>query len=251
VFGSMKKVGQTPVVDYLLNFAMDKNQSEKRRATAALALEGQLDKENKSQIDKILTLAAAEDTPDSVRDAALRRVGEMPRKVVVDRLFVMFESKEWKVRWVAAELILNMSDSSQIDEFMTHLGKTKGMSITEPLRYGKLIGGLKKVKVDPVAALDKYADNQYPVGVRLSALGYYYEGGTKADMPKVDRYASDTTKVPECLPNEKECEWKCTVEADGKQDEKTVATVGEFVTFCVKPALDKRVPGKMSLAGGK
>jgi len=250
-FASMKKVGQPPIVEYLLNFAMDKNQSEKRRATAILALEGQIDKENKGQVDKILILAAAEDTPDSLRDAVLRRVGEMPRKLVAERLFAMFDSKEWKIRWVAAELILNMSDSSQIDEFMAHLGKIKGMSITEPLRYGKLVGGLKKAKVDPIAALDKYADTQYPPSVRLSALGYYYEGGTKADMPKVDRYASDTTKVPECLPNEKECEWKCTVDSGGKQEDKTVGTVGDFVTFCVKPALEKRVPGKLSLAGGK
>ena len=61
----------------------------------------------------------------------MRRVGEMPRKLVVDRLYPMFDSKEWKIRWVAAELILKMSDSSHIDEFMTHLGHSKGMSITE------------------------------------------------------------------------------------------------------------------------
>jgi hypothetical protein len=57
----------------------------------------------------------------------------------------------------------------------------------------------------------------------------------------VDHYAADTTKVPECLPDEKECEWKCTVDDGGKQDEKTVATVGDFVSFCLKPALGKRM----------
>jgi hypothetical protein len=252
VFGSMKKIGQAPIAEYLLNFAGDKTQSEKRRATALIALEGQIDKDNKSQVDRVLTLAAAEDTPDSVRDAALRRVGEMPRKLVVDRLYPMFDSKEWKIRWVAAELILKMSDSTHIDEFMSHLGHAKGMSITEPLRYGTLIGQLKKVKVDPVEVLEKYDDSKFPVGVRLSALGYYYEGGVKADMPKVDRYASDPAKVPECLPGAKECEWKCTVDAGGKQDEKTVATVGDFVAYCIKPALEKRAPtAKASPAGGK
>src|SRR6201999_3566117 len=123
IFGSMKKIGQPPIVEYLLNFAGDKNQSEKRRATALIALEGQIDKDNKAHVDKILTLASAEDTPDSVRDAAMRRVGEVPRKLVVDRLYSMFDSKNWKVRWVSAELILKMSDSSQIDEFMGHVGK--------------------------------------------------------------------------------------------------------------------------------
>jgi HEAT repeat protein len=244
VFASMKKVGQTPVVEYLLNFALDKSQSEKRRSTALLALEGQVDKDNKSQVERVLTLAGADDTPDSVRDAALRIVGEMPRKLVVDRLYALFDSKEWKIRWVAAELVLKMSDSSQIDEFMNHLGRAKGMSITEPLRYGSLIGDLKKVKVDPVDALDRYTDSKYPVEVRLSALGYYYEGGSKVDLPKIDRYASDTTKVPECIPNAKECEWKCTLDTGGKQEEKPVATVGDFVTLCLKPALEKRAPAK-------
>jgi hypothetical protein len=244
IFASMKKIGQPPIVEYLLNFALDKSQSEKRRATALVALEGQVDKDNKSQVERVLTLAGAEDTPDSVRDAALRIVGEMPRKLVVDRLYTLFDSKEWKIRWVAAELVLKMSDSSHIDEFMSHLGRAKGMSITEPLRYGKLIGDLKKVKVDPLEAIDRYSDAKYPPEERLSALGYYYEGGTKTDLPKVDRFASDSTKVPECLPNAKECEWKCTVDSGGKQDEKTIATVGDFVTFCVKPALEKRAPAK-------
>ncbi|HVU00813.1 MAG TPA: hypothetical protein VHE30_03645 [Polyangiaceae bacterium] len=242
IFGSMKKIGQAPIAEYLLNFASDKNQSEKRRATALVALEGQINKDDKAQVDKILALATAEDTPDTVRDAALRRVGEMPRKLVVDRLYSVFDSKEWKVRWVAAELVLKMSDSSQIDEFMTHLGRVHNMSITEPLRYGKLVGELKKVKVDPVEAIDRYADSRYSPSVRLSALGYYYEGGTKNDVPKVDRYSSDTTKVPECLPDAKECEWKCTLDSGGKQEEKAVATIGDFVSFCVKPALEKRLP---------
>jgi hypothetical protein len=239
-FSSMKKVGQQPIADYLLTFSMDKNQSEKRRATALMALEGQIDKDNKAQVDKILTLASAEDTPDTVRDAAMRRVGEMPRKLVVERLYSMFDSKEWKYRWVAAELILKMSDSSHIDEFMSHIARVHGMSITEPLRYGQLIGELKKVKVDPMEAIVRYSDPKHPVTVRLSALGYYYEGGGSADLAKVERYTSDSTKVPECLPDAKECEWKCTVDAAGKQEEKSVATVGDFVTFCVKPALTKR-----------
>lgn len=251
VFGSMKKIGQAPSVEYLLNFGGDKAQAEKRRTTALVALQGQIDKDNKSQVDRVLALASAEDTPDSVRDGALRLVGEMPRKLVVERLYSAFDNKQWKIRWVAAELILKMSDSSQIDEFMGRLGRVKGMSITEPLRYGSLIGALKKVKVDPVEALDRYTDARYPVGVRLSALGYYYEGGTKSDVAKVDRFATDSTKVPECPPDSKECEWKCTVDSGGKQEEKVVATVGDFVSFCVKPALEKRAPTKSKPAGGK
>jgi hypothetical protein len=251
IFTSMKKIGQTPIVQYLLNFASDKAQVEKQRATALIALEGQLDKNDKAQVEKVLAIAGAEDTPDGVRDAALRRVGEMPRKLVVDRLYSLFDSKEWKIRWVAAELILKMSDSSQIDEFMARLGRVKNMSITEPLRYGSMIGDMKVAKVSPVEALDRYTDPKFTVGVRLSALGYYYEGGTSVDVPKVERYAADAMKVPDCLPAAKECEWKCTLDEGGKQTEKAVTTVGEFVSFCVKPALQKRAPAKARPAGAK
>jgi hypothetical protein len=250
VFTSMKKIGGAPVVDFLLTYAGDKKASEKRRSAALVALEGKIDKGNKAQVEKILALAGADDTPDSVRDAALRITGEMPRKMVVDRLYGMFDAKNWKIRWVAAELILNMSDSTQIDEFMSKLGHVKTMSITEPLRYGKLMGDMKG-KADPVALLNGYMDAKYPAAVRLSALGYYYEGGTAADVPKIARYSSDSEKVPECLPDQKECEWKCTTDQGGKQEEKAVGTVGEFVDACIKPALAKRGASKAAVAGGK
>jgi hypothetical protein len=250
VFTSMKKIGGAPVVDFLLNYAGEKKASEKRRAPALVALEGKIDKSNKAQVDKILALAEAEDTPDPVRDAALRITGEMPRKMVVDRLYGMFDAKNWKIRWVAAELILNMSDNTQIDEFMGKLDRVHTMSITEPLRYGKLMGDMKG-KADAVATLNKYMDSKYSAAVRLSALGYYYEGGTAADIAKVAKFSSDTTKVPECSPDQKECEWKCTVDQGGKQEEKTVGTVGDFVDACIKPALSKRGAAKAPAAGGK
>jgi hypothetical protein len=249
VFTSMKKIGGPPVVEFLLNYAGDKKASEKRRAPALVALEGKIDKNNKAQVEKIMALAGADDTPDSVRDAALRIAGEMPRKMVVDRLYAMFDAKNWKIRWVAAELILNMSDNTQIDEFMGRLGHVKTMSITEPLRYGKLMGDMKG-KADAVATLNGYTDSKYSAPVRLSALGYYYEGGTAADLPKVARYSGDSEKVPECGPDQKECEWKCTVDQGGKQEEKAVTTVGEFVDACIKPALSKRGAAKAP-AGGK
>jgi hypothetical protein len=250
-FGSMKKIGQAPIARYLLDFASDKSQSPERRSPALLALEGKIDKDDKEQVEKVLALAGGEDTPDAVRDAALRRVGEMPRKLVIDRLYAMFDNTEWKIRWVAAELVLKMSDATHVDEFMNRIGRVRGMSITEPLRYGSLIGELKGGKVPVTDVIDKYAGAGSPTPARLSALGYYYEAGTAADLPKVERYASDPARVPECLPDAKECEWKCTVEEGATQEEKSVATVGDFVSFCVKPALSKRGAPKAKVAGAK
>lgn len=243
IFGSMHKIGQSPVVEYLIEFASEKSENEKRRAAALAALENHVDKDNVGQADRILALAGADDTPDTVRDVALRRVGEMPRKVVVGRLYSLFDANNWKVRWLAAELILKMSDVSQVDEFMSHLQEVKHMSLTEPLRYGSLIGEMKKAKVDPIDLIVKYSESSYEAPVRLSALGYYYEKGTKSDLAKVEQYAKDTTRVPGCSKDAQECEWKCTVDEGGKQEEKTVDTVGDFVSFCLEPAMNKRSSG--------
>ena len=238
-FSSMKKVGGAPIVDFLLDFARDKNNDDKRRAAALAALEGNLDKNNKKHVDTILEIASASDTPDAVRDIALRRVGELPRKQVVGKLYTLFDNDNWKIRWVAAELALKMSDTSNVGEVLSRLGRAKGLSITEPLRYGALLGEMKGPK-KPEDLAKKYAGREWPVNVRLSALGYYYEKGTKADLPKVEQYASDRAKVPECPEDSSDCEWKCAV-GDGKSQEvKDISTVGDFVQYCVKPAMEKR-----------
>ncbi len=242
VFSAMKNVGGASVVDYLLEFAADAKQSVKRRAAALAALEGKLDKNNPKHVDRILALASTADLDDSVRDQALRRVGEMPRKLVVDKLYELFKNPNWKVRWVTAELVLKMSDMSQLDEFMGHIGKDhEGMALSEPLRYGQLIGELKGTP-KPSEAIDKYTAASQPVGVRLTALGYYYWQGGPAELSKLAQYESDHQKVPECKKDAKECEWKCAVMKDGKQEEKEVATVGDFTQYCVKPALEARKP---------
>src|SRR5690606_34902762 len=143
VFSSMKRVGGAPVVDFLLAFAVDSKRPEKQRAAALAALERNIDKKNAEHISRLLQLASADDTPDEVRDQALRRVGELPREMVIQKLYGLFGHDNWKVRWLAAELILQMSEAKHIDEFMDQLGKVKHMSLTEPLRYGKLLGQLK------------------------------------------------------------------------------------------------------------
>ncbi len=243
VFSSMKKVGGAPVVDYLLGYAQDKNKPEKRRAAALAALEGNIDKNNPAHVKAVLEIASASDTPDSIRDVALRRVGELPRKLVVDRLFGLFNNENWKIRWVAAELVMKMSDTSNVDDFMRKIGTIRDMALTEPLRYGALIAELKgKTKPEDIA--DKYAQRGYAVPTRLTALGYYYEKGTKEQMPKVDKYASDRSKVPECREDAQDCEWQCAVGEGKSQEIKDVATVGDYVNYCIKPAMEKRSASK-------
>lgn len=234
VFGWMKKVGGGPTVDFLLAYA-GQNKPEKRRAAALSALEGKLDKNNSGQVNAVLAIASANDTPDLVRQIALARVGEMPRALVVERLYSLFAHENWKVRWVAAELVLKMSDATQLDEFFAKLSKVEHMSLTEPLMYGLRLKDIKGAS----DAVDKYASSG-AVQTRLVALGYYYNVGTAAQLGKVEPYAKDGAKVPECKEDQKDCEWKCTYGEGDKKEPKEVHTLGDYVTYCVKPAMSAR-----------
>jgi hypothetical protein len=239
VFASMKRVGGAPVVEYLLRFIQDKNQSPKRRQGALAALQGNLDRNSGSHADAILSVAGAPDTPDMVRDVALARVGEFPRQTVVDRLYGLFGSENWKVRWVAAELVLKMSDTSQLPEFFNRIAKAEGMAITEPLRYGALIAAMKGPK-KPAEAVTPYLSSSHSVPERVTALGYFYDQGTKADLPRLSNFANERAKTPTCAKDAEGCEWKCEVKAEGKQETKDITTLGEFFEHCVKPAMEKR-----------
>lgn len=248
VFSSMKKVGGVPTVDFLLDFAKVEKE-EKRRAAALAALEGNLDKNNAKHVATILDLASAADTPDGVRDLALKRVGELPRKLVVDKLYGLFSNDNWKIRWVAAELVLKMSDTSQLGEFMSKLSSVRHMALTEPLRYGALIGEMKG-KDKPENMVDKYLGRENATSVRLSAMGYYYEWGGKPELGKIDPLTGDRGKVPDCK-EMTDCEWKCAVGEGKSQEVKEVSTVGEFAQYCVKPAMEKRAASKKGETKGK
>ncbi|HTV19036.1 MAG TPA: hypothetical protein VMG12_10205 [Polyangiaceae bacterium] len=238
-FSSLKLVGQTPAVDYLLGYAADKSHAEKRREAALAAMEGHVDRKSPDQATRLLAIAGADDTPDTVRDQAFRRVGELPRKQVIDALYALFTQKNWKVRWVAAELVLKMSEVAHLGEFMGKLGAVREMAITEPLRYGKLIAALPGAP--PVReAIAPFVAAAQPSPVRLTALGYYLDQGTSADLAFLEPLTQDKARVPECAKGADGCEWQCEITSEGQQQAKTVQTVGDFVQYCVKPAIDER-----------
>jgi len=245
LFGAMKNVGQKPIVDYLLTYAANKENPEKRRAAALAGLENNLDRKNQAHAKLMLDLLADNETPDSLRDVASRRVGELSREQVAERLYGLFESDRWKLRWIAAALLLKMTDSKTIDDFMAQLGKIKHMAITEALTYGP---GLKDVKGDTAELVSKYSATNQPVPVRLSALGYYYGYGTQADLAKVEPFTSDTEKVPSCPKDAEECAWSCTVAGKDGPELKEVATVGNFVEYCLVPAMKGRAPAETKAA---
>lgn len=244
VFGAMKLVGRAPVSEYLIAYAKSEKNSEKRRAAALAALEGNLDRKNTEHANFALNFLSDDKAPDALRDIAARRVGELPREQVSGRLYALFNNSRWQLRWTAASLLLKMSDSKQLPEFMEHLGKIKQMALAEPLAYGPLLHDVKGE--DPNTVALRFAGSSSPVPVRLSALGYYYAFGDSRDAMTLEQFTKDTGKVPPCPPKAEACEWQCTVtEAlDGKetQVEKDIQTVGDFVRFCILPSLMKRTP---------
>lgn len=236
VFGSMKKVGGSAVVDYLVSFGADAKNDGKQRAAALAALEGKLDAKDAGQVSQLLKIVGGEDTPDIVRAVALNRVGEMPRKLVAEDLYKLFQSKKWRIRWTAADLLLTMSKAEHVPEFMKRIaGVNEGMSLSEPISYGRAIA---KMKADTQALAEKYAGPENSVPERLVALSYWYEAGDKSDLPKVEKYASDRSNVPECLEDAEGCEWKCAVGSGKSKETKDVKTVGDFVSYCIKPKME-------------
>src|SRR5260221_7937607 len=78
------------------------------------------------------------------------------------------------------------------------------------------------------------------LAARLTALGYFYSVGTKADVAVVAPFEADKTAVPKT--DDPEAKWQCEVpKADGKENEvKDIKDVGDFVKFCVAPAMKGR-----------
>ena len=240
VFGAMKRVGGRPSIEYSLQYAAQKNAPEERRKAALAALEGKVDKSNPKDIDTLADIARDDSTPDSVRDLAFNRLGELPKEIAVPKLYTFFDvSKKWKVRWVAASLALRSISTKGLPEFMAHLPKTPAqkMGMTEVIQYGGLVQ-----KMDAPPGEPKPRDAVLPylhageLGPKLVALSYFY-GGSKKDVGLVNQHSDDKQPVPKCDKDD-ECGWQCDVPAaNGQTESKDVTTVGEFVRFCVVPSM--------------
>jgi hypothetical protein len=241
VFSAMKRVGGRPVVEYSIAYGADAKQSPERRSAALAAIEGRVDKSNTADVDRLYAIAKAEDTPDAVRDLAFSRLGELPKEVANPKLYALFDSKKWKVRWVAASAVLKTLNTKEVPEFMKHLPASSGqkMGMSEPFSYGNI---LAKMEAPPGAPKTRDLINTYAsareVGPKLTALGAFYNG-KKSDIPAVAAHETDATPVPKCDKDD-ECGWTCDVpKAPGSQetDSKEIKTVGEFAKYCIVPSM--------------
>ena len=246
VFPAMKKVGGRPAIDYLFAYATETKHPAERRKLALAALEGRVDKNSPTDLERVFAIAKNEENPDAVRDVAFQRMGEFPKEQIVPKLYTLFDPKKWKTRWVAGETVLKTFGSTkQIPDFLARLPKTPvtKMGMTEPLSYASKMRSMEPApgdRGDPKArdVLVPYLSSK-DLGAKLTALGFFWEG-KKADRPIVQPFENDATPLPKCE-KEDECSWSCDVpKAGSKETEpKELKTVGELVRFCLVPSMDK------------
>jgi hypothetical protein len=198
-----------------------------------------VDKNVKADIDDLFDIIKDDKNPDKVRALALARFGELPKDIVKSRLYTLFDGKKWQVRLDAAKLVLKTMTTKDVADFMQHLPQSdkQKMALTEPIAYGAIILGLDQ------AGGPKARDTLTPflqskdIGPRLTAIGSYY-GAKKGDATVLNSMEGDSTPVPKCDPADN-CGWTCDVPKPGSQEKETkaIATVGDFVKYCIEPAL--------------
>jgi len=238
VFTQLKRIGGRPAVDYCLGFAHDKSKSEKMRVDALAAIENRVDKNAPNDVNLIFDIVKDDTAPDKVRGVAMARLGELPKDMILPKLYSLFD-KKWQVRADAERMILRMITTKDLPDFMRHLPqneKTK-IGLSEPLSTGAQIlmmdpqGGPK-----PRAILNGFLESK-DLGAKLTAVGSYYQG-KKAEASVLAPLESDKSLVPKCDPAD-QCNWTCDVPKPGSKEteSKAVTTVGEFVKWCIEPSL--------------
>ncbi len=250
VLGSMKKIGGQAVVDWALataaNNKVPKDLPEadyvKRRALALAAITGHVDRRNTRHAKALFKLVNNPKTPPAVVDQGFARIRELPREVVIADLYKFFKKPDWKLRALAGATILKISKVKHIDEFLGELKAkaAKNFDPNEAITYGAYLADLKEG--DPLKALEPHMKSG-DAKVRIAALSYWRAVGDKTMLDKVKPYEQDRQKAPKCEAKKEdafECTWECVV---GKETKK-VTTVGQYVSYCVKPRMSARAPKK-------
>jgi hypothetical protein len=239
VFTNMKRVGGRPAVDFCLAYAHDKEKSEKMRTDALAALENRIDKSVPNDVNVIFDIVKDDTNPDKVRAVAMARLGELPKEMVLPKLYSLFD-KKWQVRLDAARMILKMISTKDLPDFMHRLPANAGtkMALSEPITYGALIMAMDSGSgPKPRDVLNSFLQSG-DLGAKLTAAGSYYTA-KKSEAGPVNALSEDKTPAPKCDPAD-QCGWQCDVpKGPGGQEKETkaVSTVGDFVHWCIEPSL--------------
>jgi hypothetical protein len=261
VFVTMHLIGGRPIVDYCVDFALNRKSLDlEMRKGALAAVEGQMFKgdpkdpsvkaQNQKDADRLFAMVADESNADDLRGLALKRLqeapGDMMKSYVVPKLYSLFTGKKWQTRRAAATLVLMQMTTSDIKEFVSHLPTTpdQRMSMTEAIQYGSAMSVLDaKGGPKPHDVLSAYLGVK-DIGPKLVAIGSYFQG-TNADKSALAGAKGDNAPVPKCDTKD-QCGWQdtgCMVPKEGgkpgETDKKLIGSVGDFVTYCILPSMGK------------
>jgi hypothetical protein len=233
VFVNMRRVGGRPVVDFCLGYARDHGKSEKMRTLALAAIENRMDKGVPSDFQTCFDIIRDDANPEQVRGVAMARLGELPKDMILSKLYSLFTDKKWQVRLDAAKLVLRSITVKDVPDFLRRLPadhKSK-MGLNEPIVYGAIIMAMDpKGGPKPRDVLNQWLGSTI-MGAKLTAAGAYYQA-KKAEAAPVLGLELDRTALPKCDAADN-CGWECTV----NKEPKTPTTVGEFVKWCIEPQL--------------
>lgn len=239
IFTDMGRIGGRTVVSYCLAYAHDHSKSEKMRTDALAALENRIDRNAAGDVGNLFDIVQDDANSDKIRGVALIRLGELPRDMIVPRLYGLFD-KKWQVRLDAARLVLKSISVKDVPDFLQHLPASdrSKMSLTEVISYGALILAMDaRDGASPRDILRSYFTSSH-LGAKLTAVGSYY-GAKKSLAAPVAGLEEDKAQLPRCEPAD-DCGWQCEIaKAPNSQERerKNVTTVGEFVRWCIEPSL--------------
>jgi hypothetical protein len=250
LFPILKTVGRKAVVDKLVELAKNDKETKEHRALALAALDGNVDTSSDSQLKDFVAIAKSS-APDEVKSGALGRIGAYPPDQAVKAYYEFFDAPNWKVRYDGASAVLiqmqKVGDKTKTTarEFLSRLPSKpdQKMGLGEPSSYGTELAKLPAA-LDPKPAIAEALSSK-SLGAQLTALGWYYANGTKADLSLLEKASESKDPIFKCKDDD-DCGWDkpgCPVPKAGNPNEtenKPVATVGDYVNYCVKPAIEAR-----------
>jgi hypothetical protein len=249
LFGVMKAVGGRPIGQRLLAFAADDTQKPESRSFALIALDKAVDTSSDSDMKALLAIARGK-APNDVKSNAIQRIKAYPAPDAIKGYYQLFDHEVWRVRYTAAMSVLDLMKNEKeksgttVKEFLDKL-PTKNethFGIGEFHSYAKALAALPDSFKPKDALTDALSSKSF--GAKMTALGYYSDLGKPTDVGTVSKFLADKEAVPKCSA-EDDCGWDrgCDVPKAGKPGEtetKPVATVGDYVSFCILPQIELR-----------
>ena len=190
VIPAMKWLADEPTVKQrLLTLASTQSPDPDRRVRALQALEGKV---GKSDLGPILAMALDQRNPESVRDYAFDRVGDIKAPESLPQLWPLVTGANARLRWRAGELVLAIGGPAVVGEFFGKLQSSNGEFAAEELEgYALRLGQMTPLPTGQVRAQLDSGDWWN----RVVAIKYLERKGTADDAKRLAALKGDSAHV--------------------------------------------------------